>query len=95
MIYYISPPNIPVVLNALRHQRLWHRLMLVVRTATNSAQRLAASEVMALGEFAVQGERQLCSTPCGIRGYGIGQTLVCLADAVSVLNALRHQRLWH
>ena len=39
-----------------------------------SAQRLAASEVMAsTAELNIDALEGRCSTPCGIRGYGIGR----------------------
>ena len=39
-------------------------------------------------------DEPLCLTPCGIRGCGTVQLLVERLCQV-VLNALRHQRLWH
>ena len=37
----------------------------------------------------------LCSTPYGIRGFGIVRLQVFGSFGGSVLNALRHQRFWH
>ena len=131
------------VLNALRHQRLWHSQNRQPSASHSGAQRLAASEVMALLESnrlpcppyvlnALRHQRlwhqisradadilPQCSTPCGIRGYGMlpaegmeverscAQRLAA-SEVMAwrrgrhlygrrrlVLNALRHQRLWH
>gem|GEM_PF-1747830 len=62
------------VLNALRHQRLWHQSQGEMFRVWIRAQRLAASEVVA-SKVIPRGVRQLCkcSTPCGIRGCGIFQ----------------------
>jgi len=63
---------IAVVLNALRHQRLWHLAIKESIAFESGAQRLAASEVMASGLEVEKGPPdRVCSTPCGIRGYGI------------------------
>ncbi len=63
--------NYNSVLNALRHQRLWHASHLIAKFCATSAQRLAASEVMACALILMLFKYLLCSTPCGIRGYGI------------------------
>ena len=68
----LSCSAIPAVLNALRHQRLWHF------PGIDSLNDLVS-----------------CSTPCGIRGYGICELPSISVRKFSVLNALRHQRLWH
>ena len=60
------------VLNAFRHQRSWRRIKihLECREATG-AQRLSASEIMAVASPQVNANAKLtCSTPFGIRDHG-------------------------
>ena len=68
----------------------------VALIAASCAQRLAASEVMA---YVIKQTICIvvgwCSTPCGIRGYGIHIITSRTLSHFVVLNALRHQRLWH
>jgi hypothetical protein len=87
------------VLNAFRHQRLLHPPVGLVQTRTEPkcAQRLPASEALALALISqpLSIFAFWCSTPSGIRG---SCTSLCGGEVVQllmVLNAFRHQRLLH
>ena len=62
--------SIAIVLNALRHQRFWQASRRICGGVAGSAQRLAASEVLADHGWAGLVRPLRCSTPCGIRGFG-------------------------
>ena len=82
------------VLNALRHQRFWQCVRPTDVTISDCAQRLAASEVLAVNRKKLTSmTMHKCSTPCGIRGFG-RSFLKRLFLVFFVLNALRHQRFW-
>ena len=84
------------MLNALRHQRLWHISSGDSDHSLSCAQRLAASEVMAFFYPAAKPFSNLIVLNA-LRHQRLwhiyARTPIRTSD--HVLNALRHQRLWH
>ncbi len=84
------------MLNALRHQRLYHSYNSVfAQTAYECSTPYGIRGCITLGQAGGSVQTVLCSTPYGIRG--------CITNCIfdknmvryKVLNALRHQRLYH
>ncbi len=86
------PPH-PLVLNALRHQRFWQPTSRLRPSTPGSAQRLAASEVLA-GE-----DNMSVQITTGAQRLAASEVLAAQRPRrpehrMEVLNALRHQRFW-
>ena len=84
------------MLNAFRHQRLFHPCPSYPAPAATCAQRLSTSEVVSSVAFQGSvGATGRCSTPFDIRGCFIWARRRSGHEENTVLTAFRHQRLFH